>query len=179
MTLSRRQGKLWAERGRAGKGYREEKRKARAEPWGRGCHQIKSRDLLPHPQLQWIPFKQTFWKSTQKCPESEKNPTVRVQTLSEISPLNKTPLRFSLSQFPFSVLSWVNKCFSVYTFENTKVTARIRTDFLSLTLHLSFYGLWMFFFISTIYRVHLSCNKQFLFPLPSSPAAVVVPSCLG
>lgn len=64
-------------------------------------------------------------------------------------------------------------------FENNKVTTRIRTDFLSLTLHLSFYGLWMFFFISTKYDIHVSCdNKQFRVLSPAAPAAAVVPSCL-
>lgn len=43
--------------------------------------------------------------------------------LSELSPLHKIHLRFLLSQFPFSALSWVNKFLGVYIFENNEVTA--------------------------------------------------------
>lgn len=68
VTLPRRQGRVWAGRGRGREESQKQKRKGWAEPWGRGCHQIKSRDFVPRRQLQWLLFKQTFWKSTQKCP---------------------------------------------------------------------------------------------------------------
>lgn len=97
---------------------------------------------------------QTLSKSTQRCSRSEKNPPVASQILSEISPLNKIPLRLSFT-FPFG-----RRRVAVFTDRNTKREAAFTTDFLSLTLHLSFYGLWVLFLIPAIQRIHLGGNAR-------------------
>lgn len=46
VTLPRRQGRVWAGRGRGREESQKQKRKGWAVPWGRGSHQIKSRDFV-------------------------------------------------------------------------------------------------------------------------------------
>lgn len=80
-----------------------------------------------------------------------------------------------LSQFPFPALPRVRKSPGYYASENTKIAARFTTDFLSLTLHLSFYGLWVLFLIPAKYRIHVWRNARCLRSARPLPQALLSP----
>lgn len=138
---------------------------------GEGAAEMESR-ALPHHQLQWVLFKQTFEKYTDMLMEWEQS-LGRVTNIIWDQSFKQISLA-PLSQFPFPALPRVKKSHDFYASENTKIAAGFTTDFLSLTLHLSFYGLWVLFLIPAIKRVHVRWNRGAC-ALPGAPAGALVP----
>lgn len=156
---------------RAGEGYREEKPKVRAEPWGRGCPSWNPALSLTTNFSESCSNRLS--KSTQKCSGSEKNPPGGSQILSEISPLNTIPLRLSLS-FRFQRCLGPRGVAVLTDWKNTKIAARLTTDFFfHLPCTSAFMGsgcssLFLPYSVSISGEINARCLRSAR-PLPQAP----------